>query len=1435
MKILYLEDNPSDAELTLHTLRSAEPGIQVDIVNLLRDALTKVTQNPPPDYDLVLTDLNVPDGDGLEFLSHIRSNNLPYAVVVVTGRSDEETIISALKAGADDYIIKREDYLSRLPNTLDSALKRYSAAVALHARPLNVLYAEATQADIDLTLRHMQKNATHIHTDVARNAEGVIQLLRNTEHQKYDVILLDSNLPDVNALDILKEISETRKLSVPVVLVTDQGSEDIVLQAMRLGAADYVVKSPGYLLHLPAVIENAYHRHRLMEEQAALREAETKYRMLVEQVPAAIYMDKIDDISSTIFIGPQIETISGYTAEEWMSNPGLWQSIIHPEDRDRVMKENLQTNQTEESFSLEYRLIARDGHIVWVRDEAQLIHDDAGVPRFWQGVLLDITERKLSEEALHRRDAIMEAVSFEAERFLSSRWEDSIQAVLERIGTADDVSRAYIFKIHTDADGRIRADQLYEWVATGIAPQINNPEMTNFDFHEQGFDHLLQRMSQRKPIYRNARDFSVNEERVFSSQDILSLVCVPIFVGDFLWGFIGLDECRNEREWPTIEVEALRAAANILGAAIRRVHTEEALQRQLQELIILHSIATDSVQSTNIDELIERVTATLGSRLHPDNFGLLLLDETGKQLRHHRSYVGVTEEVKALMLQPNMGIVGRVFTTGQPRRVSNVQQDPDFIEIMPNIHSEVCIPVKAGGRVIGVINLESHEYDFFTADDERLLVTAAGQLATAIENIRHIEVERQRLQESEILRQAAAIISTSLELHAVLEMIQNSLKRVIPYDSSTVFLIEGNTLRAVAANGFSNISEIIDRHYDHLGSLFEEIQRTRQVVIISDTEENPQFEHWGNPAIRSWIGVPLIARDEVIGFLTLDSCTPGAYDSSLSILAETYAYQAAAAINNAQLFEETRRRLKEMEAVNRISTNLRVAQTPSEMLPLLLDETLSVLNMQAGSIWLYEPSQDDLYQVVARGWFSQLSLTRRKHGEGLAGYIFSTGKPHITEDISKNRHIDPTNRSVIPQGWNCAGIPIHAATETIGVLFISGNSSHGLHDDEISLLNTLAEIAGTAIHRVMLHNKTEQQVERLTALRDIDIAISSSFDLRVTLDILLDHTLAQLKIDAANVLLFNPYTQMLEFAAGRGFRTHAATKMTSRLGEGTAGRIALSHRTQTIPDIRVDHSLLRDELSEEGFILYVGVPLVAKGQIKGVFEVFHRSVMPVTNDWLEFLQAMGSQAAIAIDNAQLFNNLQRSNLELALAYDTTLEGWGKALEMRDRQTEGHTLRVTQLTMKLATTLGVSDQELLQIRRGALLHDIGKMGVPDHILRKTGSLTGEEWEIMRKHVEYAFNLLYPIEYLRKAIDIPYCHHERWDGTGYPRGLKGEAIPKAARIFTIVDVWDALMSDRPYRKAWSKEHVIEYITEHSGKIFDPAIAKTFLDLVERGEID
>jgi len=357
----------------------------------------------------------------------------------------------------------------------------------------------------------------------------------------------------------------------------------------------------------------------------------------------------------------------------------------------------------------------------------------------------------------------------------------------------------------------------------------------------------------------------------------------------------------------------------------------------------------------------------------------------------------------------------------------------------------------------------------------------------------------------------------------------------------------------------------------------------------------------------------------------------------------------------------------------------------------------------------------------------------------------------------------------------------------------------------------------------------EKQLVRMQTLRMNDLAILGTTDLRVALKTIAEQTHRQLKVDVASILLFNAPSLRVENAVVVGARTPEIQNLHIRLGETLVGRAALERRMIVIPDLVKEPQT--DLVGKtEGFVSCFALPLIAKGNVVGVMYLGRRSTFHPDQDWLDFFEALAGQAAMAIESIKAFEDLQRSNFELALAYSRTIEGWSHALDLRDRETKDHTFRVTDVTLRLARLVGMSSAELMHVKHGALLHDIGKMGIPDAILLKEDYLSNDEWDIMRKHPIYALEMLSSIEYLRPALDIPYCHHEKWDGTGYPRGLKGEQIPLAARLFAVVDVWDALRSDRPYRDGWDEQKVREYLRSQAGSHFDPNAVDLFFRVME-----
>jgi putative nucleotidyltransferase with HDIG domain len=368
---------------------------------------------------------------------------------------------------------------------------------------------------------------------------------------------------------------------------------------------------------------------------------------------------------------------------------------------------------------------------------------------------------------------------------------------------------------------------------------------------------------------------------------------------------------------------------------------------------------------------------------------------------------------------------------------------------------------------------------------------------------------------------------------------------------------------------------------------------------------------------------------------------------------------------------------------------------------------------------------------------------------------------------------------------------------------------------------------------LMLEQSVSDQLKlkqsQLRALMSVGQVINSSMGLRQVLEEVMDSLISLMRAERGFLMLREADGE-LAVRIARGIAQVNLDEEAFKVSRSVVRKVVETNAPVLTTNAQIDPRF-DSQMSVAAFQLrsILCVPLKLKAELIGVLYVDNRAHAGIFKEHdLELISAFADQAAVAINSARLFEDLQESHRELERAYQATLEGWVRALDLRDKETEGHTQRVTILTYRLARSMGVSDADLIHITRGALLHDIGKMAIPDGILLKPGQLTEEERQLIQKHPTYAYEMLRPIDFLVPALDIPYCHHEKWDGTGYPRGLKGDEIPFAARIFPVIDVWDALTSDRPYRKAMPQDEVRQLVRAGSGKHFDPHVVEAFLDL-------
>ena len=462
--------------------------------------------------------------------------------------------------------------------------------------------------------------------------------------------------------------------------------------------------------------------------------------------------------------------------------------------------------------------------------------------------------------------------------------------------------------------------------------------------------------------------------------------------------------------------------------------------------------------------------------------------------------------------------------------------------------------------------------------------------------------------------------------------------------------------------------------------------------------------------------VPIRTGSEIVGVIFVSVQLPRQITPEQMKLLNSLGEIAGATIQRTRLFDETARRAQEFASLYETSNILSAETNISAMLRAIVDAAKKLLKGASSGMYLFNPADNELELTMDTEPYVEIG-TLLQIGEGVAGRVAQTRKPLRIDDYSNWEGRSPVYE----------GIPIRAVLEVpmlyggqlIGVLTVDefGDSERKFTEADERLLSLFASQAAGAIHAARLREEAADRLQHLQTLRAVDQAIVSSIDLRITLNVLLNHVVAQLGVDAAAVLLLNPHYKALQFAAAHGFRTRQIESANVPLNDEYSGRAVLERRVVKIFSLSeiVNNQSFARLWNEEGFTGYICVPLIAKGEVKGVLEVYSRSLFSPNDEWIEFLQTLAGQAAIGIDNSQLFDDLQRANLELAIAYDATIEGWSRAMDLRDRETEGHTKRVTQMTLSLARIMGVPEKELLHVRRGALLHDIGKMGVPDQIL------------------------------------------------------------------------------------------------------------------------
>ncbi|TAK14473.1 MAG: PAS domain S-box protein [Anaerolineae bacterium] len=1120
--------------------------------------------------------------------------------------------------------------------------------------------------------------------------------------------------------------------------------------------------------------------------QAALRANETRFEALIENSADAIAL--LDVEGRLVYDSPAAPGMLGYEPEDFLEQSFF--ELVHPDDLNDVQESFAGLRASPRSQVQQvFRLRHKQGEWLWIEAVARNLLDEPGV-----GAIVvnyrDVTVRIKAEAALR-----------ESEKRFNSAFEDAAigMALVALDGRWLEVNRALCAIV-----GYAREDLL-----AMTFQDITHPEDLGADLafvRQMVTGEIATYQMEKRYVHRN---------------------------GEIIWVLLSVSLVRDSQDQPAYFISQIQDISD-------RKRAEEELRQHLANFKALSRVAAFVSSTLDLDALLGLVLETIGIVIPHDAASIILIQEGVLRVARHTGYIerGLEEYIHRIAV-PLEGhrLYGQMIASGVPMLIPDSHKDPLW-QVWPGgewIRSYLGVPITRNGQVIGFLNLDGAQIGQFSVQHAEVLQAFSSHIGAALSNAALFATIQESVEQREkFSRLMQDVLLNSQSLPDLYRALYRAARELMPCELFVLAIRDEKNPRRGSIYAVDRGEELPAAIVPLEAGLSAHVIESGRAVLERDMQDEPPtaWVHFsGEGSVRSVVAAPLIVGGRVFGMLAVHSYAPGAYDEQDLHLVHLLAGQASALIQNTRLLDEIRQQLKHLDALRIVSTAVRAAQSLEAALPLILDETLKALDTDVGGILVYDPNEKMFTAAAARGWYSFLEERPRPPGTGIAGTVFATGEMYLSDEFATDPLTPQDARNQMPPGWGGACLPIRSGGEVLAVMLVAVPVERPLDPQSLNLLAALAEMAGATLHRMRLFEETTSRLEQLRAMQAVDVAILSSLDLRLTLNILIKQVTTQLAVDAASVLLLNTGLGVLEVVAHSGLR-HFDSMFSVRLGEGWAGRIALdrqaqSHQSGPQPE---ENPRLAALWRAEGFAAYYGLPLVARGQVLGVLELFHRRPLPLDREWLSFLEGLSGQAAIAIDNAQLFQDLQQSNQQLAIAYDATIEGWSRALDLRDKETEGHSLRVTDLTLRLAHEMGMDPKSLTHIRRGALLHDIGKMGIPDAILLKPGPLTEEEWVIMRRHPDFAYEMLAPIRYLQSALDIPYCHHEKWDGTGYPRGLRGEAIPLAARIFAVVDVWDALTSERAYRPAWSRELALAHIGDQSGRHFDPQVVEVFLKLIE-----
>jgi GAF domain-containing protein len=1057
---------------------------------------------------------------------------------------------------------------------------------------MRILLVEDNPADVRLLREYLlDTGANHYKFfQVNRLADGIECLAT----EQVDIVLLDLGLPDSQGLDTFYRMHACAP-DLPIILLTGLQDERTAAAAVQAGAQDYLEKNDLNQALLERTLHYAIERQR---SRQALLASEQRLRKIIDQNSIAIFV--LDMKGIILFANPSAAEMFGRRVDEL-----LGEAFGFPV-------------QVEEKVEI---TIAHAGsHDLSAEMDITQTTWEEGQPVYLVS-LHDITARKAAEAA---------------QRKVGEQLSNTLESISDGFLT-------------------VNQDLIITYYNQAAADLLNRPIKDVFGRNLlEGFPELKGSIFEEKYRYALANHTPTNFETYFDVAPFKNWYDVRVYpyedgISVYFQVTTARKRAEEERQWELYLTAALSKLykplispnASITDIAAEALRCACQLTRSSAGFITSFDPGVDGVA-----RLLEVVQVQNGQFRSIDGMhGVELPRDEQGQFKNLSGMILNTREAY-------MGRLTEIYFRHSPTL-------GDF-----QVEQFLAVPVMLGDRLVGQVALinpvsEYTEHDltatrrvaeFYGLAVQRWEVENALRLARD-ESQRLFIAEHDQRELAETMRDVVSLLVTALDQDTIFRRLLEQVGRVVPFDEAVIYLIDGEFIRPVQWLGYERFypqsnksrAKFPLKDFPNLKYMLA----SGLPVLNADTYNHPDWViSPGTAHIRSYAGVPIRVQDQVIGFLNVHSILPGLYTESHLELLTIFGNEAAIALENARLLEETRHRLSELEVINKVSASLRTAETLDQMLPSFIDGLLEVTGTQNGGIFLADPVTNALILTIRRGMYETFTIPPLAPGQGIVGQVYQSGVTYFSQDFKTDPNSYQGNQDAVPPDVSGLWLPLRTARETFGVLALIFQPQRQPSQDEIHLIETLADIAGNTFHRMRLHEETEVRLQYLSALRTIDLAIATSFDLTVTLNVLLEQTLTQLSVDAADILLYNPVLQTLDYKAGRGFYSRAVERSSFQLGQGFAGQAVLENRTIFLPDLR-DHNATMNRfayLAGERFVTYYGVPLMIKGEIKGVLELFQRSLAQPSTEWRDFLDSLARQAAIAIYNNQLFEKIGRAHV-----------------------------------------------------------------------------------------------------------------------------------------------------------------------------------------------